>query len=93
MEDARLERQDVVADPADRLQIGRVGLAECFDQLRRGDADLVGASWPCRRAASVYSSTASRPRSLHVAADPLDDLLRRERLAERRDRAGPVCVR
>jgi hypothetical protein len=86
VEDARLERQDVVADPSERAEIGRIGCAEGVAQFLARD--------PHGRRLQHHAIEPGRvvehgvePAALHVGADPLDDLLRCQRLAEGRD--GP----
>ncbi len=92
VEDAGLEPQDVIPDPADRLEVRRIGPAKRRGKLRRGHANFRRIERPAVQPGRVVQNGRQSP-ALDVGADPLDDLLRGQCLAKRRDRPGPALRR
>ncbi len=86
MENRLLKTQDVSPHASDRFEISRIGRQAGFAQLVRRNAELTGREGHTVDSPGVVDHRAGAAGG-NIRADPLDDLLRRKRLAERRDRA------
>ena len=80
-----MKGDDIVADAAERLKILGVRLAMGLLEFSRLDAKRIGRQLLLVELAAVFQN-GRQAALLHVAADALDDLLGRQRLAEELDR-------
>ena len=87
MQDPRLERQDVVANTADRSEIGGIGVAVSRFQFLGSDANLFRRQALAIELGGEFKH-GRKAAALNVCASPLDNLLRSERFPERRDGPG-----
>ncbi len=89
MENRLLKPGDLPASATDRLQELRIGLGVGLGQFRWRNADRLRSQVGLVDSGRVVQDGREAP-LLHVAADPLDDLDGRERLAE--DLDGPFAA-
>src|SRR5262249_3683158 len=85
-ENRALVCQDIASDARNRLEVRGVDGVKCFAELFRSNPDLARRELPAIDPAGIIQYRIE-PAFGNVRANSLDDLLRRQRLAERRNRA------
>ena len=89
MQNRLLELADVLGHPADRFEQLRIGRGMGLGQFRRRHAERVGRKLGLVDPGGIVEH-GRHALFLHVAANPLDDLLGRKRLAKNLDRPPPA---